>query len=272
MGSRLQVTIRTELQDCGQTEEEEKAAPAPDQDLWARMQENFAWQDPLADLAAVPAKVSVSSLSHKEASFGWQPGVPRFASRRKGLTGAQRGTAAHRFLQLANFEAFRQEPAAALETELQRMVASNLLDAQSAAALDKKRVLAFFESDLFRRMLAAMEPPARLLREFDFITSLPASRLAPGKAVGDARVLVQGVADAVLVFADHAELVDYKTDRVSDAAQLADRYAAQLAYYKQALELRLAKPITRCCLYSLHLSREVKLSAQQLQESLSKPE
>ena len=272
LGSRLQVTIRTELQDCGQTEEEEKAAPAPDKDLWARMQENFAWKDPLADLAAVPAKVSVSSLSHKEASFGWQPGVPRFASRRKGLTGAQRGTAAHRFLQLANFEAFRQEPAAALETELQRMVASNLLDVQSAAALDKKRVLAFFESDLFRRMLAAMEPPARLLREFDFITSLPASRLAPGKEVGDARVLVQGVADAVLVFADHAELVDYKTDRVSDAAQLADRYAAQLAYYKQALELRLAKPITRCCLYSLHLSREVELSAQQLQESLSKPE
>ena len=30
-------------------------------------------------------------------------------------------------------------------------------------------------------------------------TSLPASRLAPGKAVGDARVLVQGVADAVSI-------------------------------------------------------------------------
>ena len=75
-----------------------------------------------------------------------------------------------------------------------------------------------------------------------------------------------------LMFTSDAELVDYKTDRVSDAAQLADRYAAQLAYYKQALELRLAKPITRCCLYSLHLSREVELTAQQLQESLSKPE
>ena len=105
--------------------------------------------NPLADLAAVPAKVSVSSLSHKEASFGWQPGVPRFASRRKGLTGAQRGTAAHRFLQLANFEAFRQEPAATLETELQRMVASNLLDVQSAAALDKKSGAGLFSKAIF---------------------------------------------------------------------------------------------------------------------------
>ncbi len=268
LGSRLQVTIRTELQDCQQAEAEEKAIPAPDEALWQRMQQNFAWQDPLADLTAVPAKVSVSSLSHKEENFGWQPSVPRFASRRKGLTGAQRGTAAHRFLQLADLQAFRQDPAAALEPELQRMVDSNLLDAQSAAALDKKRVLAFFDSDLYRRMLAAMEPPARLLREFDFITSVPAGRLAPGKQVGDARVLVQGVADAVLVFADHAELVDYKTDRVASADELAGRYAAQLAYYKQALELRLAKPITRCVLYSLHLSREVELSSQQLEESL----
>ncbi len=49
---------------------------------------------------------------------------------------------------------------------------------------------------------------------------------------------MQGVADLVLVFPDHLELVDYKTDRKKDAARLLADYAPQLELYALALNKR----------------------------------
>ena len=265
-GSRLCLTVRGAGQDLPEenSAQTEKAA-MPDEELWKELKRGFAWQDPFAALSQVPAKVSVSSLSHKADSFGWQPGRPGFARRKEGLTGAQRGTAAHRFLQLAQLELFQKDAAAAFSKEKKRLLEAGLLDAQSAGALDEKRILAFFASDLYRRMLAAMQPPAKLWREFDFITSISAAEvMADGKDYGSAEVLVQGVADAVLVFSDHAELVDYKTDRVADAGVLVSRYASQLGYYRRALEKRLEVPVLRCTIYSLHLGQEISLPMEKI--------
>ena len=46
-----------------------------------------------------------------------------------------------------------------------------------------------------------------------FIAALPADEVVPGSGVPGAEVLVQGIADLVLVFDDHAEILDYKTDK-----------------------------------------------------------
>ena len=71
-------------------------------------------------------------------------------------------------------------------------------------------------------------------------------------------VLIQGVADLVLVFEDHVEIVDYKTDHNKTADELLRAYAAQLRLYARAIGLRLAPtPVTRCTLYSFALGREV---------------
>ena len=71
-------------------------------------------------------------------------------------------------------------------------------------------------------------------------------------------VLIQGVADLVLVFEDHVEIVDYKTDHNKTADELLRAFAAQLRLYARAIGLRLAPtPVTRCTLYSFALGREV---------------
>lgn len=72
-------------------------------------------------------------------------------------------------------------------------------------------------SEAFDRICGAEE----VLRELAFITSLPAAEvmaaqgraLPEGDSAADAGVLVQGIADIVLVYPDHLELLDYKTDR-----------------------------------------------------------
>ena len=79
-----------------------------------------------------------------------------------------------------------------------------------------------------------------MLREYDFITSIPAEQAAPeaeGELLG-ARTLVQGVADLVLEFSDHLEILDYKTDRGKTHEQFVAAYRPQLLMYAEAIDRR----------------------------------
>ncbi len=259
--SKLKISTCYSHQEEPPQPQENEQSQEKNEQLWEKIQQQFEWQDPLADLAQVESKVSVSQIAHKDADFGWEPCKPAFAQTHATITGAQRGTAAHRFLQLAKLELFQDSPAQALESELHRMVEQRLMDAESAEVLNKSKLLAFFKSDLYHRMLQAMQPPAKLLREFAFITSVSAQTVAKQQGnYQDAKVLLQGVADAVLVFPDHGELIDYKTDYAPNIQVLQERYKLQLQYYKTAIEKRIGVPITKCSIYSLHFNQEIMVS------------
>ena len=80
-------------------------------------------------------------------------------------------------------------------------------------------------------------------------------------AAAHRQVLVQGIADLVLLFSDHIELVDYKTDRGKSADELAAAYRAQLALYALAIEKRFApRRVTYKGIYSLALGRLVDVA------------
>lgn len=78
---------------------------------------------------------------------------------------------------------------------MQRQKDLKLLDADLADKLDLDRVQPFFESGVWRRIRAAR----KVLREEPFITALPAGQVTPEAGNTDAQVLVQGIADLVLV-------------------------------------------------------------------------
>lgn len=48
--------------------------------------------------------------------------------------------------------------------------------------------------------------------------------------------MLNGIIDMVLEFEDYLVLVDYKTDRVSDINELAEKYKRQIELYKLTLE------------------------------------
>ena len=69
-------------------------------------------------------------------------------------------------------------------------------------------------------------------------------------------MLVQGIADLLLVFPDHLELLDYKTDRRRTADELLRAYRPQLNLYALALEKRFApRKVTYKGIYSFALGR-----------------
>ena len=223
-----------------------RPAAEPDPELLAALQTAFAWQNPRASLREIPAKVSVSAVTHGSRPVSLER--PAFLQK-GGMTGAERGTAIHAFMQSVPFGG----PAPDLKTEKQRQIDLQLLDPALAEKLDLEAVRPFFESAVWRRIGLAR----RVLREEPFITALPAAQITPAAGDCDAEVLVQGIADLVLVFDDHAEILDYKTDASRDVQYYLNEYAAQLRLYRQAFALRLGVPVNKLTLYSFTLGAEI---------------
>lgn len=202
---------------------------------------------PRLALAKVPVKVTVSALAkpHEE-SLRKRPAFMY----QSGLTAAERGTVQHAFLQFADYG----RAAAGLEAEITTLVQHGHLEQLQADTLDRNGIAAFLNSSLMQRI-----QKGQLLREYAFITSLPASEILaelPAEYTGEP-VLVQGIADAVLVFEDSVEIVDYKTDRRKTAQDLIERYGLQLRIYARAVAKRLGKPVTRLTIWSFDLSQAI---------------
>ena len=226
-------------------------APAADPAAVARLRASFAWQSPRAALEKVPAKVSVSAVVHAARPVALER--PAFLQK-SGMTGAERGTAIHAFMQSVPFDG----PASDLTAEVRRQTELQLLDPALADKLDLDAVRPFFESAVWRRIRLAKQ----ILREEPFITALPAAEVTPAAGQGSAaaaEVLVQGIADLVLVFDEHAEILDYKTDRSRDAQFYVDEYAAQLRLYRRAFAQRLSVPVTKLTIYSFALADEIDI-------------
>ncbi|MEI3263113.1 MAG: UvrD-helicase domain-containing protein [Gemmiger sp.] len=232
-------------------------APAPDEALLDTLRQSFAWCSPRAPLQKIPAKVSVSAVAHAARPVALER--PAFLQK-TGMTGAERGTAIHAFMQSVPFDGTAPD----LDAEVQRQIDARLLDAGLAGKLDLDRVRPFFESAVWRRIRHARA----VLREEPFITALPAAQITPEAGECEAEVLVQGIADLVLVYDDHAEILDYKTDRSRDASFYIKEYAAQLQLYRRAFAQRLAVPVTKLTIYSFTLGEEIDIPLQATQKNL----
>lgn len=222
-------------------------AAAPDETLLNRLRASFAQAAQRPPLQELPLKMSVSQLSHKD----FQPVLRRPSFLYKsGLSATERGSAAHLFLQVADLAAAKRD----LESEIERLKRMEYLDGTCAAQLERGKLQRFLESPLCARMLGA----EKLLREYDFITTLPAALYSGENGMRDGRGLyVQGIADCILINGSEAELVDYKTDRGKTPAQLKESYTTQLRLYRRAVEKRLAVRVTKGIIYSFELEREI---------------
>ena len=268
-GSTIALTVQQALPEGVEPpdpELEERPLAQADPALTEMLRQGFAWQYPAAELAQVPAKVSVTGIVHKAEQTTLER--PGFLAK-DGLTAAEMGTALHAFLEHADFAALAAaKQAGTLETaipaERDRQVEAKLTAPEIAEKLDAGRIRRFVESEAFARICAADE----VLRELDFITALPAAEVlaaqgtapADSAAVAQAKVLVQGIADLVLVFPDHLELLDYKTDRRKSEDDFLAAYRAQLDLYALAISKRFApKPVTYKGIYSLELGKLIEV-------------
>ncbi len=86
-------------------------------------------------------------------------------------------------------------------------------------------------------------------KEADFMMYVPYNELVGGN-IKD-KVLVQGVVDLLIEYADGFAIVDYKFSSLPIGV-LKQKYAEQLALYKHAVELAYGKPVKNTYIYSIN--------------------
>ena len=228
----------------------EKSCP-PDVGLLDLLKKRFNEKYPDTLRTVIPSKVSASALVHSEQA-GYHIAVSRPAfTRKEEMSGSERGTAMHRFLQYADLFHAGSEPTA--EKEL--LVQAGYLTEEQAQSIRDEDIVAFVNSGLFRHYRNAES----MLREYRFTVNIPASMIDTSYPESES-VILQGAIDCVLVEADGIIIVDYKTDRLSSMEELSDRYSKQLQLYKMAAQQIFERPVKACYIYSVYngLYTEIK--------------
>ena len=209
---------------------------------------------PYDSLRGLPVKVAASALAHQQSVKRGERYLarPAFLSNEK-LTGAEKGTALHAFMQFADFAAARED----IHAELNRLTEDGFLSKVQAQSIDLDRAERFIRSPLVTRCLNA----GKVYKEYRFNVRIPASAVSEEKdaAFGNETVILQGAVDLAFVEDGALVIVDYKTDRVKNPEQLRDMYATQLLLYKEALTQCLGLPVKECTIYSVRHSAEVEV-------------
>jgi len=248
-----QIAVRYPAPHAEETKDDAVQLAPVDKKLKARIEEKLRFVYPYAVQTEMPTKVSASGLAAVQAQREGETTLSRPAFLgAKGMTPAERGTALHDFMQFADFTTAAVAP----EAELDRLVREHFLTAEQAGVVDRRRVRAFFLSPLGRRILKA----DRVWKEQRFIADIPSGLVNRELCGEDAAlpVLLQGAVDCMFEENGSLYIVDFKTDRCYDKAELWGRYGTQLKLYSEAMAQVTGKPVAACMLYSFWLNDTVE--------------
>ena len=183
------------------------------------------------------------------------PLLPEFLKESAELTGASRGSAYHKLLELLDFS--QDYDADTLEKEITNLQGEGKLSDEMAECIRIPDILAFLHCESGLRMHKAARNHL-LKKEQPFVLGVDAREIYPDEATEET-ILVQGIID--VYFEEDGELVvlDYKTDKVKTARELQEKYHAQLDYYAQALEQLLGKKVKEKIIYSFTLEQEIQV-------------
>ncbi len=234
-----------------------------EEDTRKRMEEQFSYQYPYAASVKLYQTMSVSELKKRayeemqEAEMFPEeevvPYLPQFLKEKGELTGAMRGSAYHRVMELLDFT--KEYDVASLQQEIGRQIQEGLLEEEMGKTVWPGDLLDFWKQSLRQRMTKAARA-GTLHREQPFVLGVDSSTIEADSSKEDL-VLVEGIIDVWWEEDDGLVVMDYKTDRVQKPQALLDRYQAQLRYYAEALERLTGKKVKEAWIYSFCLKEEI---------------
>lgn len=237
-----------------------------DEGTCRELQEHMQYQYPHQKARELNQKMSVSELKKRAymeeegLAFLYEeeeviPLLPKFLQEQEELTGASRGTAYHRFLELLDYK--KEQTEETLYQELQQCVAGGYMTEEMAEAIRTKDILRFLQSDIGSRMQQAARGNALYLEQ-PFMLGVSVGEIYPDITEEEV-VLVQGIIDAYFAEGEELVVVDYKTDHVQTGQELLNRYRTQLEYYSRALSQLTGKKVKERKIYSFALHQEIEV-------------
>ena len=243
--------IRVTMEAEKPQEEEEAATGAeeikaePDSELLEQLRYVYPHPEP-----TVRQKESVSEIAHGAQQSFFVRKKPAFLSREKRLTGAARGSALHRFMELVDFEALKAcaDRGAELEAQVRRAAELDRMAPEEADAVlgGMQEIERFLDCEIGKSILSG----AKVLREKPFEIRMDED--------GQMR-LVQGVIDLMVLEEDGAVLVDYKTDHTGlDEESVRQKHGVQVALYRKAAQLAGIK-VKKSVVYLFYTGQAVEI-------------
>ncbi len=220
--------------------------------LLEQIKEKADYIYPYDDLSGVLAKRTASSVEkHISNKQFFASEKPRFMGEK--ITGADRGTAVHKFLELCDFSNAEKD----LDVEINRLISEFLLTETEINALDKSAVTAFLGSDVGKRLLAS----EKVLKEYEFSVLRNAGDFYPDliEELKQEIIVIQGKLDCAFFEDDGFVLIDYKTDNINDEEHLVSLYRGQLEVYKSALEECEGEKVKEIYLYSFKMKKFIEV-------------
>ncbi|MHC4120051.1 MAG: 3'-5' exonuclease [Planctomycetota bacterium] len=208
-------------------------------ELLAQIKESLAWRYRFGDAPRLPAKSSVTQLTHGNDEFmkldysgalERRPRVLTTAEPQKGQAPDARliGTATH--LVISELDLTGPVTIDAIEKTKEKLLADEAMAPAVAEHIDTKSILAFFMSDLGG---LALNESNTVWREWPFTFAQPASKSV--ETSGET-VIVQGIIDMLVCTPDGLVIIDFKTDHVTTegVTERAELYRRQLELYGEA--------------------------------------
>ena len=206
----------------------------------------LSWKYPHEAATKCAAKSSVTEL--RRAAEALDDEAEQVFTRpkrsRKKMSAAEFGTAHHKFLQH-----FALEKSGDLAAEAERLTQENYLSADERAVLDLAALAGFWNSELGGKIRMNA---ANVRRELPFTARFSPAEIAeikgekPDVGLENEFVVMQGVADLVVLQPEEIWIADFKTDdvRADEMAGKIESYKPQLKFYAAALEKIFARRVT----------------------------
>ncbi len=242
----------------------ETDAAAADSDTLAELRRRLSFVYSHNDAVQLPSKVTATELKGRNVADEDAGSIvpkrhrafrmPDFVKKDKPVTGTERGIATHLVLQYMDFG--KSGSLAGIEEEIERLRQKRFISDREAEAVDAKAIEKLFASNLGSRMTGA----EKMLREFKFSILCDAGKVFR-EAAGE-QILLQGVVDCCIEEKGALTVIDYKTDNVLTADEIAERsrlYTPQLTAYADALERIYGMPVKERVLYFLAAGKAVSI-------------
>ncbi|MDD5327690.1 MAG: helicase-exonuclease AddAB subunit AddA [Phycisphaerae bacterium] len=204
--------------------------------LLSQVKKSLAWRYRFGDTHLLPAKQSVTQLTHRDDEYATASLVahrsslelPRFTSHKPRAASYEIGLATH--LIISQLDVTKPVTKKAIEQIKEILLADRAITETVAERINTDSILTFFEGELGR---AALDSENTIYREWPFTFALPASELSSSS---DEIVVVQGIIDLLIKTPNGLLVIDFKTDDVTakKAPERAEIYREQLNLYGRA--------------------------------------
>lgn len=207
----------------------------------------LTWKYKYIESTKIEGKTSVSAIAKYGEKNIQIVEKPKFMQNIEILNKAEIGTLMHLILQKLDFRENYNEKT--LNDLIQKLIYLNIVTEKQSQYIDKKRLLEFTKTELFKEIQNAKE----IYKEQPFHMSVIDENTKES-------ILIQGIIDLYYINQNNEiVLIDYKTDYVekNNEQKLIEKYKPQLKIYKKAIEEALNKNVEKVYIYSVYLNKEI---------------